>query len=101
MSTTDSDPGSDPTKWDPFRDPGHSAHAWRDRANDVLRESLRRNEEDLEVGAEEISRRFGQELLDQTRALGDRSRLPAHLRATPPVTRTTTSTSTDDEGDPR
>jgi len=97
MSTTDSDPGSDPTKWDPFRDPGHSAHAWRDRANDVLRESLRRNEEDLEVGAEEISRRFGQELLDQTRALGDRSRLPAHLRATPPVTRT----STDDEGDPR
>ncbi len=91
MSTTDSDPGSDPTKWDPFRDPRYSGRARRHDANAVLTESIRRAEEDLQTGSAEISRRFGAELFARAVTASTHGRLPAHLLQT--------TTDTDTDGD--
>ncbi len=91
MSTTDSDPADDPTKWDPFRDPRYSGRARRHDADAVLAESIRRAEADLQTGTAELNRRFGDELRARIATASTRGRLPAHLLQT--------TTDTDTDGD--
>lgn len=69
--------------WDPFRDLPRGRDRLA-RAGEVLEESIRRGEEDIRLGPEELHKRFNAELLDRARTAQSRGRLPVHLLDAPP-----------------
>lgn len=61
--------------WNPFKDLPRGRDR-QDRANAVLRESLRRAEEDERAGPEENKRKWNDQLRGMLDKSGDRGRLP-------------------------
>lgn len=77
-------PADEGLSWNPFRDlpRGRERQAY---ANEVLQESIRRAEEDIRLGPEELHKRFNAELMGRVQAAQSRGRLPAHLLDNPPT----------------
>lgn len=83
-------PAGEPLTWNPFRDLPRGRDRLA-RANEVLAESIRRGEEDIRVGPEELHKRFNAELMGRVQTAQSRGRLPAF--------RTNNPSPDDDNGD--